>query len=85
MLDLSGSLQISDISKIPLIFFLRFIYLFVIDIEKERERERERQRHRRREKQAPCRDPDMGLDPGTTGSRPGPKAGAKPLSHPGIP
>ena len=27
----------------------------------------------------------MGLDPGTPGSRPGPKAGAKPLSHPGIP
>ena len=29
--------------------------------------------------------PDAGLDPGTPGSRPGPKAGAKPLSHPGIP
>ena len=27
----------------------------------------------------------MGLDPGTPGSRPGPKAGTKPLSHPGIP
>ena len=27
----------------------------------------------------------MGLDPGTPGSRSGPKAGAKPLSHPGIP
>ena len=26
----------------------------------------------------------MGLDPGSPGSRPGPKAGAKPLSHPGI-
>ena len=25
------------------------------------------------------------LDPGTPGLRPGPKAGAKPLSHPGIP
>ena len=31
------------------------------------------------------REPDVGLDPGTPGSRPGPKAGAKPLSHPGIP
>ena len=49
------------------------------------ERERERHRHRKREKQAPCREPDMGLDPGTPGSCPGPKAGAKPLSHPGIP
>ena len=46
---------------------------------------RERQRHRQREKQAPCRQPDMGLDPGSQGSHPGPKAGAKPLSHPGIP
>ena len=27
----------------------------------------------------------MGLDPRTPGSRPGPKAGAKSLSHPGIP
>ena len=27
----------------------------------------------------------MGLDPGPPGSRPGPKAGAKPLSYPGIP
>ena len=46
---------------------------------------RERGRDRRREKQAPCREPDVGLDPGTPGSRPGPKAGVKPLSHPGIP
>ena len=27
----------------------------------------------------------MGLDPGSPGSGPGPKAGAKPLRHPGIP
>ena len=47
--------------------------------------ERERQRHRRREKQAPCWEPDTGLDPRTPGSHPGPKAGTKPLSHPGIP
>ena len=46
---------------------------------------RERQRHRRRERQAPCREPDVGLDPETPGSRPGPKAGAKLLSYPGIP
>ena len=31
------------------------------------------------------REPDAELNPGTPGSRPGPKAGAKPLSHPGIP
>ena len=28
-------------------------------------RDRERQRHRQREKQAPCREPTVGLDPGT--------------------
>ena len=53
----------------------------MIDIE----RERERQRHRQKEKQAPCREPDAAFDPRTPGSCPGPKAGTKPLSHPGIP
>ena len=52
---------------------------------RERERARKRQRHRQREKQTPCRDPDVGLDPRTPGSRPGPKAGTELLSHPGIP
>ena len=46
---------------------------------------RDRERERQREKQAPRREPDVGLDPGTAGSRPGLKAGAQPLSHPGIP
>ena len=50
-----------------------------------RDTERKRQRHRQRENQAPCREPDVGLDPGTPGSCPGPKAGAKLLSHPGVP
>ena len=49
------------------------------------ERERERQSHRQREKQAPCRESDVGLNPGTPGSGPGLKAGTKPLSYPGIP
>ena len=31
------------------------------------------------------REPDVGFDPTSPGSRPGPKAGAKPLRHPGIP
>ncbi|XP_048966954.1 monocarboxylate transporter 5 isoform X1 [Canis lupus dingo] len=48
------------------------------------EKRRERQGHGQREKQAPCRKPD-GLNPGTPGSHPGPKAGAKLPSHPGIP
>ena len=30
-------------------------------------------------------EPDVGFDPGSPGYRPGPKAGAKPLHHPGIP
>ena len=30
-----------------------------------RDTKRERQRHRQREKQAPCREPDVGLDPRT--------------------
>ena len=30
-------------------------------------------------------EPDVGFDPGSPESRPGPKAGAKPLRHPGIP
>ena len=50
-----------------------------------RDIETERQRHRQREKQASCREPDMGLDPGTPGSGPGPKAGTKLLSHLGMP
>ena len=31
------------------------------------------------------REPNVGFDPGTPGSRPEPKADAQPLSHPGIP
>ena len=39
-----------------------------------RDTERERQRHKQREKQAPLREPDVGFDPGSSGSRPGLKA-----------
>ena len=60
--------------------FLRFLIYFINETHTHRERE-----SRQREEQAPCREPDMGHDPGSPGSRPGPKAGAKPLSHPGIP
>ena len=34
------------------------------------EREREAETHRQREKQAPCREPDVGFDPGSPGSHP---------------
>ena len=30
-------------------------------------------------------EPNVGLNPGTPGLRPEPKAGSKPLSHPGVP
>ena len=43
-----------------------------------------RDTERQREKQAPYREPDAGLDPKTPGSCPG-KAGAQPLSRPGVP
>ena len=59
--------------------FLKRFYLFI------HERHTERQRHRQREKQSSCRETDAGLDPWSPGSGPGPKAGAQPLSHPGIP
>ena len=39
-------------------------------------RDTERQRPRQREKQAPCREPDAELDPGSPGSHPEPKADA---------
>ena len=55
-----------------------FIYLFM--------RDRERQRHRQtEEKQAPCKELNVGLNPGTPGSGPELKADAQPLSHSGIP
>ena len=43
------------------------------DRDRQTERERERGRHRQREKPAPCMEPDVGLNPGTPESRPGPK------------
>ena len=39
-----------------------------------KDRERERGRDGQREKQAPCREPDAGLDPASPGSGPGLKA-----------
>ena len=49
------------------------------------EREREAETQTEGEAGSMHREPDVGLDPGSPGSRPGPKAGAKPLRHPGIP
>ena len=52
----------------------------MIDIERERKAETQEEGEA-----GPCQEPDMGLDPGTPGLCPGPKADSKPLSHPGIP
>ena len=49
------------------------------------EREREAETQAEREAGSMYREPDVGFDPGSPESRPGPKAGAKPLRHPGIP
>ena len=49
------------------------------------EREREAETQAEGEAGSMHWDPDVGFDPGSPGSRPGPKAGAKPLRHPGIP
>ena len=56
------------ISLYKYLFFLKKI-LFIYSWETERGA----QRHRQREKQAPCREPYVGLDPGSPGSHPGPK------------
>ena len=50
-----------------------------------RDTEKERQRHRQREKEAPCGEPDAGLDPRTPGSQLDLKAAAQPLSRTGAP
>ena len=50
------------------------------------ERERERETETQAEGEAgSMQGADVGLNPRSPGSRPGPKAGTKPLCHPGIP
>ena len=55
----SCALSHSQVNKLNLFLKILFIY--------SRETERERQRHRQREKQAPCREPNAGLDSGSPG------------------
>ena len=62
------------------LFFFNF-YLFM----REREREREAETQAEGEAGSMHWEPDVGFDPGSPGSRPGPKEGAKLLRHPGIP
>ena len=48
-------------------------------------REREAETQAEGEAGSMHREPNVGLDPESPGSRPVPKTGAKPLHHPGIP
>ena len=73
---------IEILEEFSLKFFFNF-YLFVIVTHRERENEAETQAEG--EAGSMHREPDVGLDPGSPESRPGPKAGAKLLRHPGIP
>ena len=54
----------STFKKILLFLFVKILFIH------------ETQRERQREKQVPCREPDVGLDPGTPGSHPELKADA---------
>ena len=58
---------------IVLTYTFHSFFIIIYKTHTENEKERERQRHRQREKQAPCREPDVGLHPWSPGSRPGPK------------
>ena len=43
----------------------KIFYLFIHETHTHTHTHTQRQRHRQREEQAPCREPDMGLDPQT--------------------
>ena len=68
------------------LFFLKFFFKFLKFIyDSHREREREAETQAEGEAGSMHREPNVGFDSGSPGSHPGPKAGAKPLHHPGIP
>ena len=69
----------AEFTKKELLFFFFFMETVKIYFRRDfsffmRDAGRERQRHRQREKQAPCKEPDVGLDPGSPGSNPRLKA-----------
>ena len=61
-----------------LLFFKDFMYLFMRDTEREADTQAEGEA-------GSLQGARWGLDPGTPGSHPEPKADAQPLSHPGVP
>ena len=66
-------------------FIFFFNFLFIYDSHRERESERGAETLAEGEAGSIHLEADVGFDPGSPGSRPGPKAGAKPLRHPGFP
>ena len=82
-----GTPTINELSKgrqSAFLFYL-FIYLFKDFYLFTHERHREAETQAEGEAGSMHREPDVGLDPGSPESRPGPKAGTKLLRHPRIP
>ena len=75
----------SNITKTIVVLFLKKYFIYLLERERERERERAAETQAEGEAGSMHREPDMGLNPGSPGPHPGPKAGAKLLRHPGIP
>ncbi|XP_022282132.1 osteopetrosis-associated transmembrane protein 1 isoform X1 [Canis lupus familiaris] len=75
--------ELSNSTLYFLSLFNHTLTCFEHNLQSQREREAETQAEG--EAGSMHREPDVGLDPGSPGSRPGPKAGAKPPYHPGIP
>ena len=63
--------------ELVLLFFFKVVFIYSREMQREREAET-----RQREKQAPCGEPDVGLDPGTLGSCPELKAATELPGHP---
>ena len=79
MKELCYDIILKNFRSQAVFYFLRFLFINLY------ERHRERQTYRQRETQAPCGEPDEGLDPRIWGSHLELKADAQPLSHPGVP
>ena len=58
------------------IYFFNFYFFMIVT-----QREREAETQAEGKAGSMHQEPDVGLNPGSPGSRPGPKADAKPLSH----
>ena len=66
------------LSEVFFLIYLKILFIYSYKTERGAETQAEGEAGSSREL-------DVGLDPGTLGSRPGSKAGAQPLRHPGIP